>query len=76
MFAQLASTSGACGAQIAVDLFAPDGSLIGSNAQSGPFQCPRIDGRDAALSPWASALPAGRYNLCVRGLATGYVLSL
>ena len=66
LFALATAPNGACTDNLALDAYDPRGNALGSDADSGPFGCPRIDGRDPALFTWARGLPAGRYTVCVR----------
>lgn len=80
VFAQAVSLAGTCTANLAIDLYSPDSRPLGTDADSGPASCPRIDG-NAPDFPWARQLPAGRYTVCVREAGdrrpvTGYVLSV
>ncbi len=80
LFAQLSTFEGQCSASLVLDVYGPDG-LLGSDSGSGPFGCPRVDGRDLTAPDWARALPGGRHTVCVRQgsdrrAVQGYVLSL
>jgi hypothetical protein len=81
VFAQAVAPDGSCTANLAVDLYDPRGELLGGDTDSGPGSCPRIEGADASAFPWARALQAGRYTVCVREagdrrVVPAYVLSV
>lgn len=74
LFARANTAAGGCPTQgWSLDLFSPQGRLLGTNSTSGALNCPMIDGTDTGMPPlfsWARDLPAGRYNLCIRTPAT------
>jgi hypothetical protein len=65
LFAQATTFEGACSAALALDVYDANG-LIGSDASSGVFGCPRVDGRDSSAFGWARGLAAGTYTVCIR----------
>jgi hypothetical protein len=77
VFAQAVSANGACNNNFVLDLYDARGVWIGSDSDSGPFGCPRID---SGANPWAASLAAGNYLVCLRegnGFITGgYALSI
>jgi hypothetical protein len=81
VFAQAQRPDGTCGIKLALDLYAPSGAVLGSDTDSGPSSCPRIEGAGESAFAWARALPAGHYTVCVREASDrrpvlGYVLSV
>lgn len=86
VFAQASTANGLCPANLALDLYRMDGSalrLLGSDFNSGPYGCPRIEGADIAGNfAWAATLSAGTYYVCLRNSSAGrepvssYALSL
>jgi hypothetical protein len=65
LFAQATTFEGQCSAALALDVYGAAG-LIGSDASSGVFGCPRVDGRDPSAFGWARNLAAGTYTVCIR----------
>jgi uncharacterized protein YodC (DUF2158 family) len=89
IYASATSPSGLCpgvNEDPAIDVYqdSTDGPrLIGSDVNSGVFNCPRFDGFSTEANfAWARNLAAGRYFVCIRNSATGrapipaYVLSV
>lgn len=76
VFAQAVNPNGQCTNNIVLDLYGPDGAWLGSDADSGPASCPRIDG---SAHSWARSLATGTHHVCVREannqLVGAYVLS-
>jgi hypothetical protein len=80
LFAQVVTIDGQCSASLTLDVYSAAG-LIGTDSTSGPFGCPRVDGRDPGSFGWARSLAAGVYTVCLRQSTDrravgGYVLSL
>ncbi len=84
LFARVSTPAGFCGGDIAprtirwrIDVYDPAGRIIGGDAASSGFFCPRIDGSDPAMRfPWAASLAAGAYSVCVHNTdATGRTFS-
>lgn len=86
VFARVTSPSGLCPADLALDLYRLEGQdvrLLGTDADSGSYGCPRIEGADPSNNfAWASGLAAGTYYVCVRNNAdtrapvSAYALSM
>lgn len=81
LFASAVAPDGRCDANLALDVYRAEGTIpLGTDADSGPYGCPLVDGSDPDF-PWAQALPAGRYAVCIREAGDrravpAYVLSL
>lgn len=77
IFAQAVNGNGACNSNFVLDLYREDGTWLGSDADSGPFGCPRIDG---TANAFATSLSAGNYVVCLRegngNIIGSYALSL
>ena len=63
VYAQAVNPNGQCTNNVVLDLYAPSGQWLGSDADAGPQSCPRVDG---APYPWARGLSAGTHFVCVR----------
>jgi hypothetical protein len=70
VFARANSPNGLCPGDLALDLYRLEGNnvrLLGTDLDSGTYNCPRIEGGDASMNfTWASGLSAGTYYVCVR----------